>query len=128
MKVASLLLALLVLTGSTVDAFQPASKAPLRQNAKNKVSPDSRRTKGAPLTKVDMVAINPFLNAFGTSKTPEAKIDYVVDRDYTVALTLIAVGMWLTLFHPSKSNYNECVLLTYLILFLFWRTVNFCYH
>jgi len=107
MKVASLLLALLVLTGSTVDAFQPAFKAPLRQNAKNKVSPDSRRTKGAPLTKVDMVAINPFLNAFGTSKTPEAKIDYVVDRDYTVALTLIAVGMWLTLFHPSDSTFID---------------------
>eukprot|EP00585_Thalassiosira_rotula_P005154 CAMPEP_0196160544 /NCGR_PEP_ID=MMETSP0910-20130528/46882_1 /TAXON_ID=49265 /ORGANISM="Thalassiosira rotula, Strain GSO102" /LENGTH=337 /DNA_ID=CAMNT_0041425481 /DNA_START=62 /DNA_END=1076 /DNA_ORIENTATION=+ len=115
MKLASLL-ALLALNGSTVDAFQPASKAPLRQNAKNKViaSLDSRPSKGAPLTEVGMVAINPFLNAFGTSKSPEAKIDYVVDRDYTVALTLIAVGMWLTLFHPSKSNVmNACYLLSW---------------
>lgn len=89
-----------IATRSAVGAFQPQ----LRHNSRNKVVPQDVRP-GAPLTKADMVAIrNPFWNAFGstTSKTPEAKIDYVVDRDYSVALTLIVVGIWLTMFHPSK--------------------------
>jgi len=55
-----------------------------------------------------MVAIrNPFWSSFGSPKTPEAKIDYVVDRDYSVALTLILVGIWLTMFHPSDSFFID---------------------
>lgn len=98
------LLFALTLAG-TVGAFQPASKAlPLAKN-KNAVSPAIRP--GAPLTKADMVAIrNPFGNAFGAPKTG-AKIDYVVERDYTVALTLMAVGIWLTMFHPSDSLFID---------------------
>ena len=98
----TLFLTLATATGM-VGAFRPSSKAPLRQNANtNKVTPDVRP--GAPLTKADMVAIrSPFWNAMGSqSKAPEAKIDYVVDRDYTVALTLLCVGIWLTMFHPSE--------------------------
>ena len=93
----------LATVAGTASAFRPSSKAPLRQNAnKNKVTSDVRP--GAPLTKADMVAIrSPFWNAMGSqSKAPAAKIDYVVDRDYTVALTLLCVGIWLTMFHPSE--------------------------
>lgn len=86
-----------------VGAFQPTPKAQVK-NAKVKkiVSPEVRS--GASPTKADMVAIrSPFWHAFDANvpKT-EARIDYVVDRDYTVALTLLLVGIWLTMFHPSK--------------------------
>ena len=96
----SLIIALAI--ANTVGVFQSSSKSPLAHKLKNKVVSQDVRP-GAPLTKADMVAIrNPFWNAFGSTKTPEAKIDYVVDRDYSVALTLILVGIWLTMFHPSK--------------------------
>lgn len=87
-----------------VGAFQPSFKAPPAQNAKN-VSPKIR----SELTKADMVAIrSPFWNSVGSPKTtPEAKYDFVVDRDYTVALTLICVGIWLTMFHPSDSLFID---------------------
>ncbi|KAL3796831.1 hypothetical protein ACHAW5_002517 [Stephanodiscus triporus] len=92
---------------NTVGAFQSSSKSPLAHKFKNKdVSQDVRP--GAPLTRADMVAIrNPFWNTFGSPKTPEANIDYVVDRDYSVALTLILVGIWLTMFHPSDSLFID---------------------
>lgn len=91
------LLSTLAIAG-TVGAFQGLAK-----NNKVSSSPVDVRL-GAPLTKADMVAIrSPFGNAFTSHKTPEAaRIDYVVDRDYTVALTLMSVGIWLTMFHPSK--------------------------
>lgn len=96
----------------TAGAFQPSSKTPLAgQHVKNKASslapPDVRP--GAPLTKADMVAIrSPFWNAFNSQNSaPEAKIDYVVDRDYTVALTLMLVGIWLTMFHPSDTLFID---------------------
>jgi hypothetical protein len=93
----------------TVGAFQPSSKSTLTLNSKNKVVTQPVRP-GASLTKAAMVAIrNPFWSSFGSPKTPEAKIDYVVDRDYSVALTLILVGIWLTMFHPSKYGYYLCL-------------------
>jgi len=92
-----------------VGAFQPTPKAQVK-NAKVKkiVSPEVRS--GASPTKADMVAIrSPFWHAFDANvpKTPEARIDYVVDRDYTVALTLLLVGIWLTMFHPSDSLFID---------------------
>lgn len=97
------LLSTLAIAG-TVGAFQ----TPLAKNNKVSSSPVDVRP-GAPLTKADMVAIrSPFGNAFTSHKTPEAaRIDYVVDRDYTVALTLMSVGIWLTMFHPSESLFID---------------------
>jgi len=97
-----------VALAGTARAFQPAPRTPLAQNAKNKaIIPDVRP--GAPLTKADMVAIrSPFWNAFGSAPlSSDAKIDYVVDRDYTVPLTLMCVGIWLTMFHPSDSLFID---------------------
>lgn len=57
-----------------------------------------------PITRNDMVAIrSPFWHDIvGTSAKGVTSGEYVVDRDYTVALTLIVVGLWLSLFGPSK--------------------------
>ena len=96
-------LTLTLIVAGTASAFQPSAKKPLAKN-KAGLSPDIRVP---PLTKADMVAIrSPFWNAFGSSK-PEAKYDFVVDRDYTVALTLLCVGIWLTMFHPSDSLFID---------------------
>lgn len=104
MKLPSSLFAVLTLAG-TVGAFQGAPKEPLaRKKGKDPAIPADVRP-GTPLTKADMVAIrSPFWNALGADKSPEAKIDYVVDRDYSVALTLLSVGIWLTLFPPSECG------------------------
>ena len=96
----SLLFTLIV--AGTASAFQPSAKQPLANN-KAGLSPDVR---APPLTKADMVAIrSPFWNAFSSpAPSTQAKYDFVVDRDYTVALTLLCVGMGLTMFHPSECG------------------------
>jgi NIMA (never in mitosis gene a)-related kinase len=96
----------------TAGAFTPQPKTPLTKAVdKNVASSHVDVRPGAPLTKAEMVAIrSPFWNAFGgqqPAEVPGAKIDYVVDRDYTVALTLILVGIWLTMFHPSDSLFID---------------------
>ena len=81
----------------TAAAFRPQANAPLART--NAASPDVRP--GAPLTKAEMVAIrSPFWNAL--QPEAEAKVDYIVDRDYTVALTLLCVGIGLAMFPPSE--------------------------
>lgn len=99
----SLLFTLIV--AGTASAFQPSAKQPLANN-KAGLSPDVR---APPLTKADMVAIrSPFWNAFSSpAPSTQAKYDFVVDRDYTVALTLLCVGMGLTMFHPSDSLFID---------------------
>lgn len=64
-----------------------------------------------PVTRNDMVAIrSPFWDAFSSSNAKSISAgDYVVDRDYTVALTLILVGIWLTMFGPSKKSIFCCI-------------------
>lgn len=96
----------LAVAGSA-SAFQPSFKAPLTKPPSTSTTPDILRLGtnevSAPLTVNEMVAIrNPFWGAFSVPKEPtiEAKIDYVVDRDYTVPLTLIVVGLWLSVFGP----------------------------
>lgn len=84
-------------SGST--AFQPAAKKTVQKTASPNV-----QSVNPPITRNDMVAIrSPFWHDIaGPSVKGVTTGDYVVDRDYTVALTLIVVGIWLTLFGPSK--------------------------
>ena len=87
----------LTLAVGTAGAFQqPQPKAP----HKIEVMPPAIR----PGIQHNMVA-SPFWNSagFGALTSPQAKYDYVCDRDYTVAAVLLSVGMWLGLFHPSKN-------------------------
>ncbi|KAL7466568.1 hypothetical protein ACHAXS_006872 [Conticribra weissflogii] len=95
MKLSSILVFVFV---GAASAFQPSSKTQV-----NRVSSS---TSEPPLTKNEMVAIrSPFWNSFSSEKqAPVAKYDFVVDRDYTVPLTLISVGLWLSLFGPSHTN------------------------
>ena len=95
----------------TVGAFQPASKVSVPKNKFVSSQDGYVRSTGTPLTKADMVAIRtPFWNIFDggidTTRSLNNNIDYVVDRDYTVALTLLCVGIGLALFHPSKFTYK----------------------
>lgn len=116
-------------TTTIVDAFRPQSSsephhlaarrnAPAAAAAAGVVSPGSvGSVGGVPLTRTDMVAIRgPWDTAFGgvigrsakaAASSDEAKIDYVVDRDYNVPLTLLLVGIWLTMFHPSDSLFID---------------------
>eukprot|EP00970_Alexandrium_tamarense_P000125 scaffold17_cov194-Alexandrium_tamarense.AAC.4 len=84
----------------TTAAFQPSSKTPLTAQKSSKTS------SSPPLTKNEMVAIrSPFWNAFTTADAkPVAKVDYVVEREYFVPLTLLMVGFWLALFPPSEYD------------------------
>ena len=91
----SLLLSLTIV--GSACAFQPSSnKAPSIKKS------TSRTQEVKPL----QIAISsPFRNVFNSVETPQpmiSKIDYVVERDYSVALILLLVGVWLSLFHPSK--------------------------
>lgn len=89
---------------ASVGAFQPAPKPTLAKNNVKQVNTSTGGSPPSPLTKSDMVAIrSPFGNSF-PSTGDDANIDYVVDRDYGVALTLLCVGIWLSLFGPSKSS------------------------
>ena len=101
MKLFSILVATIV-AGST--AFQPAAKTAQKSiNKAQSITP--------PITRNEMVATNPYhdWNAFHSSNVKGISTgDYVVDRDYTVALTLVAVGTWLTFFGPSKSLDQPC--------------------
>ena len=80
----------------TACAFQPSS---------NKAPSIKKSTSRTQDVKPLQVAIrSPFQNVFNSVEAPRpmiSKIDYVVDRDYGVALTLLLVGVWLSLFHPS---------------------------
>ena len=51
-----------------------------------------------------MVAIrSPFSRgAFYSQDETADDVDFVVDRDFSVASTLLVVGLWLTLFGPSE--------------------------
>ena len=99
MKFASIIITSLV---AGTAAFQPTPK----QNLLTKNSGSSVQPVVPPVTRNDMVAIrSPFWDAFSSSTTKDISAsDYVVDRDYTVALTLILVGIWLTMFGPSKKS------------------------
>ena len=107
-----LLLFISLAVAGTVGAFQPAPKVSIPNKNKFVSSRDDYvRSTGTPLTKVDMVAIRtPFWNIFDggidNTRSLNNNIDYVVDRDYTVALTLLCVGIGLALFHPSKFMYK----------------------
>ena len=52
----------------------------------------------------NMVAIrSPFSRgAFYSQDETADDVDFVVDRDFSVASTLLVVGLWLTLFGPSE--------------------------
>ena len=50
-----------------------------------------------------MVAIrSPFWNAFNSKDKELSSDDFIADRDFSVATTLMVVGIWLTCFGPSK--------------------------
>jgi len=92
----SLLLSLTIV--GSACAFQPSSnKAPSIK--KKSTSPRTQDVK------LQVAIRSPFRNVFNSAEAPPrpmiSKIDYVVDRDYSVALTLLLVGVWLSLFHPS---------------------------
>ncbi|KAL7512639.1 hypothetical protein ACHAXN_012699 [Cyclotella atomus] len=95
MKLSTIIIASF-LSGSA--AFQPAAKKTLQKSG-GSVQPVG------PITRNDMVAIrSPFWHDIvGTSAKGVTSGEYVVDRDYTVALTLIVVGLWLSLFGPSDT-------------------------
>ena len=85
----------LTLAAGTAGAFQqPQPKAP----HKVEVTPAIR-----PGIQHNMVGAVWNSAGFGALTSPQAKYDYVCDRDYTVAAVLLSVGMWLGLFHPSKN-------------------------
>jgi hypothetical protein len=92
MKLLSLLLSLTI--AGSACAFQPTS---------NKAPSIKKSTSRTQDVKPLQVAIrSPFQNVFNSVEAPRPMIsDYVVDRDYSVALTLLLVGVWLSLFHPS---------------------------
>lgn len=99
MKFASIIITSLV---AGTPAFQPTPKQIfLTKNSGGSVQPVV-----PPVTRNDMVAIrSPFWDAFSSSNAKSISAgDYVVDRDYTVALTLILVGIWLTMFGPSDTS------------------------
>jgi hypothetical protein len=95
MKLSSLIIAALA-TGTT--AFQPTPQKTLQKTTGGNV------VQPTPITRNDMVAIrSPFWHDIASpSNKGISSGDYIVDRDYTVALTLIVVGIWLTLFGPSE--------------------------
>jgi hypothetical protein len=87
---------------ATAAAFQPSAKKSFQKTGGSKVRPVT-----PPITRNDMVAIRSpasWNNFSGPSVKGISTGDYVVDRDYTVSFTLIAVGLWLTLFGPSDTN------------------------
>lgn len=54
-----------------------------------------------------MVAIrSPFWHAFDSKEEGRSSEEFIIDRDFSVATTLMAVGIWLTCFGPSKSPHN----------------------
>ena len=89
----SLLLSLTIV--GSACAFQPSS---------NKAPSIKKSTSRTQDVKLQVAIRSPFQNVFNSVEAPRpmiSKIDYVVDRDYSVALTLLLVGEWLSLFHPS---------------------------
>ena len=95
MKLLALLLSLTIV--GSAYAFQPSS---------NKTPSIKKSTSRTQDVKLQVAIRSPFRNVFNSAEAPPrpmiSKIDYVVDRDYGVALTLLLVGVWLSLFHPSK--------------------------
>ena len=95
LKVSSLIYGLVASSG--VMAFVQPSQKPqllLQQNyLTGEAAPGSLR----------MVAIrNPFWQAFDGNDKELKSDEFIVDRDFSVASTLLAVGIWLTFFGPSK--------------------------
>lgn len=105
MKLLSLSLAL-ACSGVAAAFLQPTEPPQLRQDLKRGkerkigfLSGDNP-SKTSPL---HMVAIrSPFWNAFDSKGKELSSDEFIVDRDFSVATTLMAVGIWLTCFGPSK--------------------------
>ena len=88
------------------SAFTPSSKNKVASSNKNNVimSPNSRDNVGVSTTSNNMVSMSsPFWNMSPSrSAAPAVASKTIVDRDYTVAATLLMVGIMLGLFHPSE--------------------------
>lgn len=88
------------------SAFTPSSKNKVASSNKNNVimSPNSRVHVGVSTTSNNMVSMSsPFWNMSPSrSAAPAVASKTIVDRDYTVAATLLMVGIMLGLFHPSE--------------------------
>lgn len=109
MKLSSLIFALAGSGGAA--AFLQPSKSPqlqsnlLRHEEKSNVAFLTGEV--APKSfSLHMVAIrSPFWPAFDSNDKAVSSDEFIVDRDFSVATTLMAVGIWLTCFGPS--NYHE---------------------
>lgn len=105
MKLLSLILAL---AGCGVAAafLQPTEPPQLRQDLQHgKESKIGFLSGDEPFKSfpLHMVAIrSPFWNAFDSKEKQLSSDEFIVDRDFSVATTLMAVGIWLTCFGPSK--------------------------
>lgn len=105
MKLVSLFLAL---AGSGVAAafLQPTEPPQLRQDLKRGKESKIDFLSGddpSKTTPLHMVAIrSPFWNALDSKEKQLSSDEFIVDRDFSVAATLMAVGIWLTCFGPSK--------------------------
>jgi hypothetical protein len=105
MKLSSLIFALAGSGGAA--AFLQPSKSPqlqpyLRHEEKSNVAFLTGEV--APKSfSLHMVAIrSPFWRAFDSNDKEVSSDEFIVDRDFSVATTLMAVGIWLTCFGPSK--------------------------
>ncbi len=105
MKLLSLIVAL---AGSGIAAafLQPIEPPQLHQylqhGKENKIGflTGDKPSKSFPL---HMVAIrSPFWNAFNSRDKELSSDEFIADRDFSVATTLMVVGIWLTCFGPSK--------------------------
>lgn len=105
MRLFSLILALAG-SGVTAAFLQPTEPPQLRKDLQHgkesKIGffSGDESSKSFPL---QMVAIrSPFWNAFDSKDKQLSSDEFIVDRDFSVATTLMAVGIWLTCFGPSK--------------------------
>lgn len=100
MKLSSLLFAISASGGAAF--LQPSNSPQLQHREKINVGLVSQTS-----SSLHMVAIrSPFWDTFDNSKGKQVSSeDFVVDRDFSVAATLMAVGIWLTFFGPG--NYPE---------------------
>ena len=87
------------------NAFTPSSKNKVASSNEKKVmSPNSRVRVEVATTLNNMVSMSsPFWNT-SPSRSAASSSKAIVDRDYTVAATLLMVGIMLGLFHPSEYS------------------------
>jgi hypothetical protein len=107
MKLSSLLLAFSA-SGGAAAFLQPSNSPQLQQHLQHRENNvDVGFLTPTPSSSLHMVAIRgPFWHAFDRKVDSKVKTvsseEFIVDRDFSVATTLMAVGIWLTCFGPSK--------------------------